>query len=281
MAKKEKQPEFLLSPINTKLTNYRTYRMSGSERMLTTLGAVVAGGAAGVIFYGGRFCDENGAMTLATLLSNLIIFLVAGVATSVVFLPLRTGQLRRKRIRELVLQFRSFLEALAVSLASGMNVRDSLKGASDSLKNEYGEEADMVLEVREMLNCLENNIPLEQALNSLGERSDQDDIKKFATAFTVSYKYGANLKDVVRRTNKILGDKIETEMEIETMMASNRMQFNAMLVVPLGIVLMMRVMSTSFSAGFSSVPGTIAMTVALGIFFGAYRMGTKIMETDR
>lgn len=281
MAKKEKQPEFLLSPINTKLTNYRTYRMSGSEQMLTTLGAVVAGGAAGVIFYGGRFCDENGAMTLATLLSNLIIFLVAGVATSVVFLPLRTEQLRRKRIRELVLQFRSFLEALAVSLASGMNVRDSLKGASDSLKNEYGEEADMVLEVREMLNCLENNIPLEQALNSLGERSDQDDIKKFATAFTVSYKYGANLKDVVRRTNKILGDKIETEMEIETMMASNRMQFNAMLVVPLGIVLMMRVMSTSFSAGFSSVPGTIAMTAALGIFFGAYRMGAKIMETDR
>lgn len=281
MAKKEKQPEFLLSPINTKLTNYRTYRMSSSEQMLTTLGAVVAGGAAGVIFYGGRFCDENGAMTLATLLSNLIIFLVAGVATSVVFLPLRTEQLRRKRIRELVLQFRSFLEALAVSLASGMNVRDSLKGASDSLKNEYGEEADMVLEVREMLNCLENNIPLEQALNSLGERSDQDDIKKFATAFTVSYKYGANLKDVVRRTNKILGDKIETEMEIETMMASNRMQFNAMLVVPLGIVLMMRVMSTSFSAGFSSVPGTIAMTAALGIFFGAYRMGAKIMETDR
>ena len=281
MAKKEKQPEFLLSPINTKLTNYRTYRMSGSEQMLTALGAVVAGGAAGVIFYGGRFCDENGAMTLATLLSNLIIFLVAGVATSVVFLPLRTEQLRRKRIRELVLQFRSFLEALAVSLASGMNVRDSLKGASDSLKNEYGEEADMVLEIREMLNCLENTIPLEQALNSLGERSDQDDIKKFATAFTVSYKYGANLKDVVRRTNKILGDKIETEMEIETMMASNRMQFNAMLVVPLGIVLMMRVMSTSFSAGFSSVPGTIAMTAALGIFFGAYRMGAKIMETDR
>ena len=126
MAKKEKQPEFLLSPINTKLTNYRPYRMSGSEQMLTAPGAVVAGGAAGVIFYGGRFCDENGAMTLATLLSNLIIFLVAGVATSVVFLPPRTEQLRRKRIPELVLPFRRFLEALGVSLARGMNVRDSL-----------------------------------------------------------------------------------------------------------------------------------------------------------
>lgn len=234
-----------------------------------------------MIFYGGHFTDANGAATLATLISNAIIFLIIGLFAALFFMPVRTEQLRQKRIKLLVRQFRSFLETLAVSLASGMNVRDSLKSTADSLTGEFGEGADMVLEVKEMLNCMENNIPLEKALESLGTRSNQDDIQKFATAFLVSYKYGANLKDVVRRTNKILGDKMEIEAEIETTLSSNRMQFNAMLAVPLVIVFLMRTMSTSFSAGFSSVPGTIAMTVALGIFFVAYRLGIKIMKVNR
>ena len=37
-------------------------------------------------------------------------------------------------------------------------------------------------------------------------------------------------------------------------------------------------MSSSFSASFATPAGVIAMTVAIGIFIGAYKLGQAIMD---
>ncbi len=278
MAKKVKEPQYIASALNTPMLNYRTYVMSGKEKTTTFLLSFVIGGILGLTFYGGQFRDADGLATRATLISNIIIFTLVGIAACFVFYPIRCEKLKDKRRRELTQQFRSLLEALAVSLSSGMNMTESLTGAYGDLKAEYSEKAYIVDEVREMIDGIQNNIPIEEMMESLGERSQIDDIKNFGVVFEICYRAGGNMKEIVRRTNNIVSEKIEISEEIETALASNKSQFTAMMVVPVVMMLLLRTMSSSFSASFATLPGVIAITIAIGLFVVAYRLGQKIMD---
>lgn len=278
MAKKVQEPQYVMSALNTPMLNYKTYVMSGQEKFTTFLLAFVVGGIVGLTFYGGQFRDAEGLATTATSVSNLIIFALVGIAACFLFYPMRCKQLQNKRRMELTQQFRSFLEALAVSLSSGMNMSESLVSAYNDLKVEYSDKAYIVAEVKEMVDGLQNNIPIESMMASFGERSQIDDIKNFGVVFEVCYRAGGNIKDIVRRTNDIISEKIEVGEEIETALASNKSQFTAMMVIPVIMMLLLRMMSSSFAAGFATAPGVIAITIAIGLFVAAYKLGQKIMD---
>lgn len=278
MAKKVQEPQYIMSALNTPMLNYKIYVMNRQEKMVTFLLSFVVGGIVGLTFYGGQFRDVDGIATTATTISNIIIFVLVGVAAGFIFYPIRCKQLQDKRRMELTQQFRSLLETLAVSLSSGMNMSESLMGAYNDLKIEYSETAYIVTEVKEMLDGIQNNIPIEDMMVSLGERSQIDDIKNFGIVFEICYRAGGNMKDIVRRTNSIISEKIEISEEIETVLASNKSQFTAMMVIPVIMMLLLRMMSSSFAASFSTVPGIIAITIAIGLFYVAYRLGQKIMD---
>ena len=278
MAKKERGPQFIPSALNTPMINYNEYYMNIQEKILTFLLGFGGGGAVGLVFYCNQFLDEDGNPTLASMIGNVIIFVLVGLIACKFVFPMRREQLRKKRIKDLRKQFRSFLEAIAVSLSSGMNISDSLLSAYNDLKVEFSENAYIVIEVKEMIDGLQNNIAIEDMMASLGERSSIEDVKNFGTVFEMCYRAGGNMKDVVRRTCDIISEKIEIEGEIETALTSNKTQFSVMMIIPVGMVLMIRTMMPSFAASFSTVPGFIAMTIAIGVFIGAYKLGNKITD---
>ena len=278
MANVQQEPQYIMSALNTPMLNYKVYVMNKTEKLVTFLLAFVSGGAVGLVFYGGQFTDEDGAATLATLISNIVIFVVVGLIANKVFYPIRIKQLHDKRKTELTNQFRSFLEAIAVSLSSGMNMTDALSNANSDLKMQFSEDAYIVAEVNEMINGLQNNVQIEEMLMSFGERSEIEDIKNFSTVFAVAYRAGGNIKDIVRRTNQIISEKIEISQEIETALSSNKTQFSAMMVIPVVMMILLRTMSSSFAKSFSTVAGVIAITIAIGMFVGAYFLGQKIMD---
>ena len=278
MAKKEKGPQFIPSALNTPMINYNEYYMTTKDKVLTFLMGFVGGGLVGLVFYGNQFLDEDGNTTLASAICNVVLFVVVGLIATKIIFPLRNEQLRVKRKKELRKEFRSFLEAIAVSLSSGMNIMDSLIAAHNDLKIEYSEKAYIVEEVREMIAGMQNNIAIEEMMASLGERSSIEDIKNFGTVFEMCYRAGGNMKNIVRRTSDIISEKIEIEAEIETALTSNKSQFTVMMIIPVGMVLMIRVMMSTFARSFATVPGVIAMTIAIGIFIGAYKLGTKMTD---
>lgn len=267
-----------MSALNTPMLNYKTYVMTAREKMITFLIAFVVGGIVGLIFYGGQFRDADGITTTATTICNIVIFVLVGIAAWFLYYPMRCKQLQSKRKNELAMQFRSLLEALAVSLSSGMNMSESLLSAYNDLKVEYSDNACIVQEVKEMIDGVQNNIPIEEMMKSFGERSQIEDIKNFGIVFEISYRAGGNMKDIVRRTNSIISEKIEISEEIETALTSNKSQFTAMMVIPVVLMLMLRMMSSSFAASFATAAGITAITVAIGIFYAAYRLGQKIMD---
>ena len=278
MAKKERGPQFIPSALNTPMINYNEYYMNIQEKILTFLIGFCGGGILGLIFYGNQFLDEEGHATRATAIGNVVIFIVIGLIACKFLFPMRTNSLREKRRKDLRKQFRSFLEALAVSLSSGMNMSDSLLSAHNDLITEFSDDAYIVAEIKEMIDGMQNNIPIEDMMAALGERSSIDDIKNFGVVFELCYRAGGNMKDIVRRTSDIISEKIEIESEIETALTSNKSQFTIMLIIPVGLVFMMRFMMTGFAESFATVPGVIAITIAVGIFIGAYKLGNKIMD---
>lgn len=276
--KKKKEPKYIISPLGTPLLNYKVYCMSFSERLRTFLTALLLGGGVSLVFYGNQFLDSSGRPTGATATGNVVIFLVVGSIAGILAQSIRSRMLQKKRITELSIQFRGFLEALAVALSSGMNMNDSLQSVYKDLVLEYTRDSWIVKETEEMISGMRNNIPIEDMIRSLGERSDNRDIRNFATVFNVSYRAGGNIRDIVRRTADIIGEKIEISGEIATAISSNKLQFNAMMVIPVFLILMLRAMGGNFAKSFSTPLGVIATTFALGIFVLAFLLGQKIMD---
>lgn len=276
--KKQNEPEYLASALNTPMLNYRVYHMGKKEKLINGLVIFAIGGLAGLCFYGGLFRDADGNSTSATSISNLVVFVLVGLIAVKYFLPIRREQLRQKRLSELTHQFRSFLEAVATSLSSGMNMVEATIGANNDLRTQYSDSSYIVAETNEMIVGMQNNIPIEDMLESLGERSEISDIKNFAVVFRISYRAGGNLKEIVKRTNSIISERMEISEEIETALSSNKMQFNAMMVIPVVMMLLLRLMSSSFSASFATIPGVIAISIAIVIFVVSYKLGQKIMN---
>lgn len=278
MRKKENEPEYISSPFNTPLLNYRVYYMSKLEKIRITLFAVIAGGTAGLIFYGGQFRDAEGMATMATRIGNVVIFLVTGLIVACFFLPVRKKQLKIKRKRELTRQFRELLSAISTSLSSGMNMQEALQSAYRDLCLQYPPDAYIIKETSQMLEGMRNGLLLEDMMKSLGERSEIEDIRNFGIVFALCYRTGGNLREIVQRTSQIIGEKLEITEEIETMLTSNKMQFTCMMGIPIIMVLMLRMMSGSFAESFSTPAGITGMSVALVIFAIAYKLGQKIMD---
>lgn len=66
----------------------------------------------------------------------------------------------------------------------------------------------------------------------------------FANVFEVCNRQGSDLKRIVSETRDILNDKIEIEMEIETMVSGNKNELNIMMVMPVVVVLSLSAMGT-------------------------------------
>ena len=276
MAKKNNGSQYYVSKTNTQVLNYDVYVMKKTEKFLYMLLLFIAGGAVGLIFYGGLF-KEDGQATLMTTISNFVVFAIVGLLAIKYFLPTINESLKNKRTEKLKKQFCDFAAALTNALASGMNMTDSLNAVYLDLQSQYSDEAYIVEEVREIINGVNNNIPIETMLEDFGIRSGVPDILNFSTVFATCYRTGGDIKSVVRRTTEIISEKIMISSEIDTAITSNKMQMNIMNVLPIVIVLMMRLMSQEFANSFGSIIGVVGLSITVALTIGAYKLGQKIM----
>lgn len=278
--KKEPEPQWLASPINERVLNYHVYVMSGGEKLLYAAMAIVVGGALGLLFYGGMF-KRDGEATTATMVSNIIVFVVAGLIAAKMFLPMRSEQLLKKRQHDLRSQFRNMLESLTASLASGSTVMDAFDNALGDMRNQYSETAYISLELDQIVTAARNNIDIETMLDDLAKRSGVENIEDFSNVFRVARGPGGNIANVMRQTHDIIGDKMTIEDEITSKMSSNQLELNVIMLAPVMIVGMLRLSSGSFADNFSSPLGVAATTVGIVIFYFAYRLGQKIVNSVR
>lgn len=276
---KKREPQWVKNPAQEDVLNYRVYQMTSGETLLYMLMAFVLGGAAGLVFYGGLFC-QDGKPTTLTMIANAVVFMLAGVVAARVFLPIREEQLKSQRQMVLRSQFRSLMESLATSMTVD-TVEQSFRTAYQDMIIQYGEEAYITKEMREIVAAGNNEIGLEPMLDDFAKRSGCEDIQDFSDVFSACRRRGGKIAQIVRQTHDIIGEKMEIEDEITSKMSSNQVELNVITVAPLAIVLMLRLTNQTFAANFATPVGVLVITVALGLFYLAYRMGQKIVTNAK
>lgn len=276
-SKKLKERQYIKSPINNKVLDYKVYVLGKIEKIFVSLVAFIAGGLTGMVFYTGLF-KVDGYATKATYLSNFIFFVAAGGIAIKLAMPIYRKASLEKRKNVLKLQFRDFLESLAASFSSGSNVHSSFESALQDLRMQYDDKDYIVKEVQEIVDGAGQNISIETMLKSFADRSGNDDILSFTEVFEICYRKGGNMKAIVNNTYHIISDKISISEEIETKLTSNKLQHSVMSVMPIAVVGLLRLTNESFAESFTTPVGVIVNTIAIGIFIAAYKYGNKIVD---
>lgn len=274
----KEEPQYFKTPTNLMALNYRVYNMSVKEKVCYTIIAFMIGAIVGYIFYGGMMKDDLGNPTVYTYGLNAIIMMLTGLIFSKIYVPMRREELRKARQDKLKIQFRDMLEAFATSLGAGRNVTDSFSATYDDLGNQYESTAFILQELKIINVGIINGLGIEELLSDFGYRSGCEDIENFANVFEICYRRGGNIKETVRNTCDIIGDKMAIMENIETIITSSKSELKLMLVLPMLMILLMKGSSTEFAANFATPAGIISTTIALVFVVIAYLIGQKIMD---
>ena len=152
---------------------------------------------------------------------------------------------------------------------------------SSLLNTGYSDDAAILRELEIMVRQIRVQVPVEQAVEELSERTKLPDVESFAGVFVTAKRSGGNLMSIIRNTADQIGDKIDVKREIDTILAAKKYEFQVMSVIPFGIVLYMTVSFPEFMGNlYGNIAGRGVMTGCLIIYLGAYGLGRKIIEIE-
>lgn len=174
-------------------------------------------------------------------------------------------------------QFKDLMDSLSTSYSAGKNTTSAFASSERDMIAIHGENADIVQEIRIINGGIRNNINIEALLIDFADRSGLDDVRSFADVFEVCNRQGGNLKKIVTETRDIINDKIEIEMEIETILAGNKNELNIMIVMPVIVVLMLNGMGSG-TVSENTMSNIVLKVVCIGMFVFAYFIGKKITD---
>lgn len=239
--------------------DYHIYQMTWTDRLTAAAVGLAVGIAVGYVFF-----DSGVAAAVLTVIAALCLQR-----------PFK-DYLKKKRLRKLLMEFKDLLEALTASYSSGQTTVKAFSDALNEMTDLFGAEADIVNELKMINVGLQHNYNIEDLLLNFAQRSGLDDVNSFANVFEVCNRKGGNIKQIVGDTRSVINDKIEIEMEIQTMVAASKNELNIMMVMPFVIMFVMRGMGDSMTG--NSLVNIIVKIVALGLFAGAYLLGKKLID---
>jgi len=186
---------------------------------------------------------------------------------------------KKKRIFQL--QFCDAMQALISALSVGYSMENAMKEAKKDLSHMYSKKDLIMQEFSYMEHQTRVSVPIEQAWQEFAERIQQEDVENFATVFAIAKRSGGNALEIMRNTMRQIQDKVEVKREIETVMTEKRLEFRVMALIPMGMLAYMYLCFPEFmSVLYSNVLGRVIMTICLGIYICAYRMGKKIADIE-
>ena len=260
MKRKEKKEEY--TGLFHNADDYGIYHMTAQQRILGFVVGMIAGAVVFQIFFG------------------LWIFsILAAAGCGIVGILAYKSILHKKRNALLLLEFRDMLESISTSLGSGKNTTQAFSDARSDMKNQYGEQTDIVKELDIILSGLESNVTAEVLLKDFAKRSHNENIQNFADVFSVANRTGGNIRQIVYETKNVINDKITVEQEIQTLISGKKNELNIMMILPLIVVTQVKSMKASDTTG-DMLFNFIVRLVALGMFVLAYIIGKRLMKIE-
>ena len=206
----------------------------------------------------------------------LSVSFVGGAVLSTVNIFVSAHSSIKKRLVKLRVQFFDLLEAMSVAMRAGNPMLLSLQSARDDLMLIYPENSDIITELDIIIGKFNNAVPLSSAFSDLAERSGLEDINSFASVYATIEGKSSRADEIVRETQQIIADKMEIEMEIDTLMTAAKSEVNIMLLMPLVILAIIGYAGAGFmDAIYTTGAGRIVSTGGLIVFVLSFILARK------
>jgi tight adherence protein B len=202
--------------------------------------------------------------------------IVGGAVFGVVNIFVAGQNAVKKRRAKLRVQFFDLLEAMSVAMRAGNPLLKALQSARDDLTLIYPEDSDIVTELDIIIGRFNNAVPLSEAFSDLAARSGLEDIASFATIYATIEGRSGRADEIVRETQQIIADKMEIEMEIDTLMTAAKSEVSIMLLMPLIILGIIGYAGAGFmDAIYTTGAGRIVSTGGLAVFIISFILARK------
>ncbi len=187
--------------------------------------------------------------------------------------------LYRRQKKELLYHFREMLLLTAGALKAGSSMENAFLQGWQEYKQLYGDKTVMAQEFENMIRRMQLNVPLEQLMEDLAQRSGIEEIVGFVQVFGFAKRSGGDMMKIFQDTVEKIRQKTDVEREIETVIAAKKTEQRIMDLVPFGILFYVGTASPEFLEPlYGNWPGALVMTVCLLGYAGAFFLSEKILD---
>ena len=223
------------------------------------------------------------AVMLAVLAAWILYQNIFGVVIVVVIYPLyrKNYKLRKikKRKQELEQQFVDGIQSISLALLSGYSIENAWIEAERELRDLYGANAYMTIELKQMNAAIQVNQSVEELLYRFALRSGCEDILEFAEVFRFAKRCGGNFAKIIQNTIVRIRQKCDTQEEIQTILAGKKMEQKVMNVVPIFLLAYLNITSNEFlSPLYGNAFGICVMSFAFLVYMVAFIWAEKIIN---
>jgi len=209
----------------------------------------------------------------------MVLSLSGGAILGVINIFVSMHRSVKKRTIKLRTQFFDLLEAMSVAMRAGNPMLLSLQSAKEDLLLIYPDNSDIIIELNIIIGKFDNAVPLSESFSDLARRSGLEDIAGFASIYATIEGKSGRADEIVRETQQIIADKMEIEMEIDTLMTAAKSEVNIMLMMPLVILGLIGYAGAGFmDAIYTTLAGRIVSTCGLIVFIISYVMAKKFSD---
>lgn len=199
----------------------------------------------------------------------------------VIYLKIWEQQCMKKKKQEFTVQFKESLQAMSSALNVGYSAENAMRETLKDLSLIYRRETRIIQEYTYMVHQLDMNVPFEQVWGEFAAKVHQEDVNNFVAVFAAAKRSGGDSIQIIRGAVRQICEKIEVKNEIETTMASKKLEFQIMSIIPFGIIFYMRLAFREFMKSlYRNEIGITVMTVCLILYGTAYYMGRKLLEIE-
>lgn len=187
----------------------------------------------------------------------------------------------KKRQEIFRLQFKEAIQSLSAGLNVGYSVENALREACIELKGLYRKDDVILKELAYMIRQIQMNLTAENVFAQFAARTGDEDVQTFVTVFNMAKRSGGDTMEIVRNVVRQMGEKIDVEREIQTVISAKKMELRIMTAIPFAMIIYLRISFPEFlSVLYGNPAGVIIMTACLLIFLVSYEMGKRIVEIE-
>lgn len=187
----------------------------------------------------------------------------------------------KKRQHTFRLQFKEAIQSLSAGLNVGYSVENALREACKELRGMYRKDEIILRELTYMIRQLQMNVTAESALQEFAARTQDEDVQTFVTVFNLAKRSGGDTLEIIRSAVRQMGEKIDVEREVQTVISAKKMEFRIMTAIPFAMIVYLRISFPELLGVLYGNPaGIVIMSVCLVIYLATYEMGKRIVEIE-